>query len=96
MMVLVMSNEGHTINPPPHTHTHDLWVNATAYIEALDTVARSWINEVAQWRPYMCHHDSVPSHTVGKTDEWLTEHFLDYVTPKIWSSSSLDLNPMNV
>lgn len=44
----------------------------------------------------MCHHDSVPSHTVGKTDEWLTEHFLDYVTPKIWSSSSLDLNPMNV
>lgn len=67
------------------------------YTEMLNTVVKSWIEEL----PYMFQQGYASSHM---PKEWLAENFHDHVTLNMWNltgwrnkhsqTSSLDLNPL--
>ena len=93
MVLGVISNERHVM--PPHFFEQGHRVNAAAYIDILASVVLPWIESVAQGRPYVFQQDSAPAHTAHTTQEWLSDHFHDHVTPNMWPPSSPDLNPMD-
>ena len=51
MVLCVVSNEGHVM--PPHIFPQCLRVNATAYIEVLETIVKPWIKSECNGRPYI-------------------------------------------
>lgn len=93
MILGVVSNEGHVM--PPYFFPQGLRINASVYIEALDTCVKPWIEKVAHGRSYVFQQDSAPCHTAIKTQKWLALNFHDHVTPNLWPPSSPDLNPLD-
>lgn len=80
---------------PPHFFAQGLRVNAAAYVDALTTVVKPWIESVSKGRPYVFQQDSAPAHTTCVTQEWLADNFYDHVTFNLWPPSSPDLNPLD-
>ena len=89
----VTGNEGHMI--PPHFFPQGLRVNSAAYIHVLETVAKPWIDNVRNGRPYALQRDSAPSHISQAMQEWMAENFHDHITPNIWPPNSPDLHPLD-
>lgn len=58
MLVGVVNNEANVV--PTHFFPKVLRFNATVCIETLDTIVKSWIQEIAQGRLYVNQHGSVP------------------------------------
>ena len=67
-----MSSEGHVL--PQHFLQEDLRVNAAGYIGVLETVVKSWIDQVAQGRPYVLQQGSDPAHKAEAPQEWETQN----------------------
>jgi len=81
MVLGVVSNEGHVM--PPHFFSQGLRVNAAAYIEALETVVKPWIDSVSGGRPYVLQQDSAPSHKAMRSQDWMSENLRDHITPNM-------------
>ena len=79
---------------PPHFIREGFRLNSDAYVEFLITVVKPWITRVANGRPYVWQQDSGPSHTSGKSQEWLPVNFYNYTSPNVWPLNSTDPNPM--
>ena len=66
-----------------------------AKIKCLEKLMQSLIKRVGDGRSYVWQQNSVPSHTNGRTQCWLSENFCDHITSKISRSNSPDCNPLN-
>lgn len=93
MVLGVVSSEGDV--KPPHFFRQGAKVNAVAYTDVLNTVAKPWITAVARGRPYVFQQDSAPAHTAHSTQERIANNFLNHITPNVWPPSLPDVRPFD-
>ena len=70
-------------------------VNAAAYVEALESHVKPWIDCMAKGRPYVFQQDSAPAHTARSTQAWMHNNFLAHWSPDLWPPYSPDCNPLD-
>ena len=92
MVFGVVLSEGHIMLL--YIFQKGLKVNTVEYLKVLEMHILPWIHKVADVRPYVWQQDSVPCHTLRKTQLWLSNNFVDFVSPHVWPLNSPDLNPM--
>ena len=88
MVFDVVSRECHIM--PPHIFEIGLKVNAKVYLDVLKSVVIPWCNQVADDRPWVWQHDSVPAHKSKETQAWLQKECYDFVPFSHWPLSSPD------
>ena len=93
MVFGVVSSEGHIM--PLYIFQKGLKVNMVEYLKVLEMHVLPWIRKVADGRPYVWQQDSAPCHTSRKTQLWLSNNFVDFVSPHVWPPNLLDLNPID-
>ena len=91
MVLGVISNEGDVM--PPFFFEAGLRVNAEAYISAMDSHVKPWIESIAGDRHYVFQQDGAPAHNANKTQQWLKENLKEFWPKNIWPPSSPDCNP---
>jgi len=60
-----------------------LRVNAVAYIEALETIVKPWIDNVNGGRLYVFQQDSA-SHKAMRTQDWMSKNLHNHIIPNMW------------
>ncbi|QQP55437.1 Uncharacterized protein FKW44_008619, partial [Caligus rogercresseyi] len=56
---------------------------------------QTWMDLVANWRPYVFQQDSAPAHKSKETQAWLLENLPYHWSPDLWPPSSPDCNPLD-
>ncbi|XP_032690076.1 uncharacterized protein LOC116853228 [Odontomachus brunneus] len=69
-------------------------LKADSYINVLETVVKSWIDEIAVGKEYMFEQDSAPAHKAKKTQAWLYNNLPYRWSPDLWPPSNSDCNPL--
>ena len=80
---------------PPYIFQKGLKVNTVEYLKVLEMHILPGICKVANGRPYVWQQDLTPCHTQRKTQLWLSNNFIDFVSPHVWPPNSPDLNPID-
>ena len=88
----VISNNGHVM--PPHFFSQGLRASAAAYIEVLESVVKTLIDNLCGNRPNIFRQDSASSNKLVGTQGWVAENFHAH-TPDLWPRSSSELNPLD-
>jgi len=64
------------------------------WIEQPNRIGR---NPDGSWRrPFTFQQDGAPAHTANSTQQWLKQHFPDFIKKDEWPPSSPDINPIEL
>ena len=92
-VLLVVSSEGDVM--PPHFFKKSQTISKEVYVEALATIVKPWITQVAAGRRYIFQQDGAPAHTSRLVQNWCDEHLDMFWSKDFWPPSSPDLNPLD-
>ena len=88
MVFRVVSSEGDIM--PPHFFPEGLKLNTNGYICILNKAVKPWFDHLAAGRQYKNQCPAIPVVRPSKTQAWLSENFVNHISPDIWPPSLCD------
>uniref|UniRef100_A0A914CGB4 Transposase n=1 Tax=Acrobeloides nanus TaxID=290746 RepID=A0A914CGB4_9BILA len=71
-------------------------VNRVYYREQiLSDVVEPWAQRHFAGRDWIFQQDSAPAHKAIETQNWIRDHFPDFISKEEWPANSPDLNPID-
>lgn len=80
---------------PPIFIRNNQRIDASAYIQLLETHVMPWITKEFRNEPYIWQQDGAPCHTARMTQKWLQANMKNYWPKEMWPPNSPDLNPLD-